>query len=49
MYREPEIALSINSKYSEKILNQENVYVIRHPHFLLPFIWSHHEKLVIVD
>jgi len=26
-----------------------NIKVLRHPSTLIPFMWSHHEKLVIVD
>jgi|JI6StandDraft_1071083.scaffolds.fasta_scaffold13056_3 phospholipase D1/2 len=30
-------------------LNPTNVKVLRHPVTVMPFLWSHHEKLVIID
>ncbi|KAL5565959.1 hypothetical protein UlMin_029123 [Ulmus minor] len=53
LYKEVSIALKINSSYSQrKLLNiHENVKVLRYPdHFSTGvYLWSHHEKLVIVD
>lgn len=53
LYKEVSIALKINSLYSKKkLLNiHENVKVLRSPdHFPTGiYLWSHHEKLVIVD
>ncbi|RZC93997.1 hypothetical protein C5167_016692 [Papaver somniferum] len=53
MYKEVALALKINSVYSKrKLLNiHENVRVLRYPdHFSSGvYLWSHHEKLVIVD
>ncbi|KAK9291478.1 hypothetical protein L1049_019426 [Liquidambar formosana] len=53
LYKEVAIALKINSLYSKKrLLNiHENVRVLRYPdHFSTGvYLWSHHEKLVIVD
>ncbi|XP_047331779.1 phospholipase D zeta 1-like [Impatiens glandulifera] len=53
MYKEVSIALKINSSYSMKrLLNiHENVKVLRYPHRRPAgiYLWSHHEKLVIVD
>ncbi|XP_048236121.1 phospholipase D zeta 1 [Ricinus communis] len=53
LYKEVAIALKINSLYSKKrLLNiHENVRVLRYPnHFSAGvYLWSHHEKLVIVD
>ncbi|KAA8545205.1 hypothetical protein F0562_019906 [Nyssa sinensis] len=53
LYKEVSIALKINSLYSKKrLLNiHENVRVLRSPdHFSAGvYLWSHHEKLVIVD
>ncbi|KAE8675417.1 Phospholipase D p2 [Hibiscus syriacus] len=53
LYKEVSIALKINSLYSKKLLHNihENVRVLRYPdHFLTGvYLWSHHEKLVIVD
>ena len=28
----------------------KNIKVLRHPNFILiPFLWSHHEKIIIID
>ncbi|KAK8633595.1 hypothetical protein V6N13_014439 [Hibiscus sabdariffa] len=53
LYNEVSIALKINSMYSKKLLHNihENVRVLRYPDHLSTgiYLWSHHEKLVIVD
>ncbi|KAK4476714.1 hypothetical protein RD792_015874 [Penstemon davidsonii] len=53
LYKEVSLALKINSLYSKKkLLNiHENVRVLRYPDHLSTgiYLWSHHEKLVIVD
>ncbi|XVF62533.1 hypothetical protein PTKIN_Ptkin09bG0015700 [Pterospermum kingtungense] len=53
LYKELALALKINSFYSKrKLLSiHENVRVLRYPdHFSTGvYLWSHHEKLVIVD
>lgn len=53
LYKEVSIALKINSMYSKKRLLKihENVKVLRHPDHVSTgvYLWSHHEKLVIVD
>ena len=52
VYNEPEIALTIDSKYTKlklESLHPTNIHVARHPNYLIPFMWSHHEKLVIID
>ncbi|XP_061369328.1 phospholipase D zeta 1-like isoform X2 [Gastrolobium bilobum] len=53
LYKEVAIALKINSVYSKRKLVSihENVRVLRYPdHFSSGvYLWSHHEKLVIVD
>ncbi|XP_020267613.1 phospholipase D zeta 1-like isoform X2 [Asparagus officinalis] len=53
LYKEVAIALKINSIYSKRrLLNiHENVKVLRYPdHFSTGvYLWSHHEKIVIVD
>lgn len=46
MYHEPKIALSIDSEFSQNVLealSPHNVFIVRHPNFILPFMWSHHE------
>ncbi|XP_021806239.1 phospholipase D zeta 1 isoform X1 [Prunus avium] len=53
LYKEVALALKINSVYSKRKLIgiHENVRVLRYPdHFSSGvYLWSHHEKLVIVD
>ncbi|KAG1371287.1 Phospholipase D zeta 2 [Cocos nucifera] len=53
LYKEVALALKINSVYSKRrLLNiHENVKVLRYPdHFSTGiYLWSHHEKIVIVD
>ncbi|VYS57619.1 unnamed protein product [Arabidopsis thaliana] len=53
IYKEVALALKINSVYSKRRLLgiHENVRVLRYPdHFSSGvYLWSHHEKLVIVD
>ncbi|GAV64170.1 PLDc domain-containing protein/PLDc_2 domain-containing protein [Cephalotus follicularis] len=53
LYKEVALALKINSVYSKrKLLSvHENVRVLRYPdHFSTGvYLWSHHEKIVIVD
>ncbi|QCE07301.1 phospholipase D [Vigna unguiculata] len=53
LYKEVSLALKINSLYSMKRLLKihENVKVLRYPdHFAARvYLWSHHEKLVIID
>lgn len=53
LYKEVALALKINSVYSKRrLLNiHENVRVLRYPdHFSSGvYLWSHHEKIVIVD
>ncbi|GAV58550.1 PLDc domain-containing protein/PLDc_2 domain-containing protein, partial [Cephalotus follicularis] len=53
LYKEVALALKINSSYSKrKLLSiHENVRVLRYPnHFSTGiYLWSHHEKLVIID
>ncbi|KAF7817946.1 Phospholipase D zeta 1 [Senna tora] len=53
LYKEVSLALKINSLYSKRKLldTHENVRVLRYPNHLSTgvYLWSHHEKLVIVD
>ncbi|KAJ0979908.1 hypothetical protein J5N97_015382 [Dioscorea zingiberensis] len=53
LYKEVALALKINSVYSKRRLLDihENVKVLRYPdHFSTGvYLWSHHEKIVIVD
>ncbi|XP_057962752.1 phospholipase D zeta 1-like isoform X2 [Malania oleifera] len=53
LYKEVALALKINSFYSKRRLLSihENIRVLRYPdHFSTGiYLWSHHEKLVIID
>ncbi|KAL1211749.1 Phospholipase D zeta 2 [Cardamine amara subsp. amara] len=53
LYKEVQIALKINSMYSKKRLQNihQNVKVLRYPDHLSTgiYLWSHHEKIVVVD
>ena len=50
VYREVKMALYNDSEYTKTALESlsPNIRVLRHPKNFL-FIWSHHEKLVIID
>lgn len=54
LYKELEVSLTINSSHSRTALLERNpnIKVIRHPSMSIRggiFLWSHHEKLVVVD
>lgn len=51
LYKEPTIALSLDSAYTKSHLTSlnRNIVIMRHPDYLLPFLWSHHEKIVLID
>ena len=51
LYYECSLALKINSKHTEDALSRlhKNIFVTRHPTNKLDLMWSHHEKLVIID
>ena len=51
LYKEFEIALAINSTHAKTTLQNlhQNIKVTRHPKKSLDILWSHHEKLVIID
>lgn len=51
LFKEVEIALGLKSLYSKRTLlkkHRENIKVIRHPRTLIS-LWSHHEKIVLID
>ena len=50
LYREVKLALNNDSAYTKSALQSlsPNIKVIRHPKEFL-FLWSHHEKMVVVD
>lgn len=53
LYKEVPLALKINSSYSMRklLLIHENIKVLRYPDHLASgiYLWSHHDKIVIVD
>ena len=51
LFCEVKLALAINSLYAKNLLNNlhENIKVTRHPKGTSSILWSHHEKLVIID
>ena len=52
VYKEVSFALSLNSDHTKKTLQACGARVIRHPHRSVvgtQFLWSHHEKMVIID
>lgn len=52
IYNAPKLALTIDSEFTQKYLTglSANIRVVMHPNYMLiPFMWSHHEKMVIVD
>ncbi|RHY29394.1 hypothetical protein DYB32_005171 [Aphanomyces invadans] len=50
VYREHHMVLPNDSKFAKSSLVGPNIYVLRHPDFvLIPQFWSHHEKIVCID
>ncbi len=51
LYCECSLALTLNSKHSKDAIIKLNnkIQIIRHPKDALDLLWSHHEKLVIID
>ena len=50
IYSEPRYFLYTDSLNVVNSFNHPNITIYRHPHYLLPnFIWSHHEKIIIID
>ena len=51
LYAEYSVALTLKSEYVENTLKSlhPNIEVKRHPLLDTTFLWSHHEKLVIID
>ena len=50
VYREIEGTLCIDSAFTKEWLSKchKNINVIRHPRYYV-HLWSHHEKMVIID
>ena len=51
LFCEPTLALAINSLYTKRTLQSlhPNIKITRHPKGTQSILWSHHEKLVIID
>ena len=51
LYYECSIAIKLNSKHTMDTLEKlhKNIMVTRHPTDKLDLLWSHHEKLVVID
>ena len=51
VYQECSFALTLDSQHTEQSLEKlhQNIIVTRHPYGLTDLLWSHHEKLVIID
>ena len=51
LFCEPSLALAINSLYTKRTLQNlhTNIKITRHPKGAQSILWSHHEKLVIID
>jgi len=51
VYYECSLALTLNSKHTEEVFKKINpkIQVTRHPSNASTLLWSHHEKLVIID
>lgn len=46
------MALNLDSQYTQDYLTSlsANIKIMMHPNYvLIPFMWSHHEKMVIID
>lgn len=51
VYQEPRIALNNDSLHTKTYLESlsSNIKVLRHPSQKIPFLYSHHEKMVVID
>jgi phosphatidylserine/phosphatidylglycerophosphate/cardiolipin synthase-like enzyme len=51
IYKEVTFALGLNSNHTKEMLNKlhNNIKVTRHPKSRFDLLWSHHEKVVIID
>ena len=51
IYYECSLALTLNSKHTQDTLEKlhKNIKVTRHPSDKFDLLWSHHEKLVVID
>jgi phosphatidylserine/phosphatidylglycerophosphate/cardiolipin synthase-like enzyme len=51
IFKEVKLALSLDSIHTKSVFNKlhKNIKVTRHPKKNLDLLWSHHEKIVIID
>ena len=50
VYKEKTVALTLNSEHTENaFFNHPNIQFVRHPTDIMVILWSHHEKLVVID
>lgn len=54
IYKEFSLALTLNSLHSQQTLQARSpkIKVVRHPHRSVyggVFLWSHHEKIIVID
>lgn len=51
LYQEPTVLTngSLYTKQTLERLNPQRIHVMRHPNTVVPFLWSHHEKLMVID
>ena len=51
VYNHPPLVLANDAEYTAKALKalHPRIKVLLHPTDLIPGIWSHHEKLVVID
>lgn len=51
VFQEPKMFVNNDSEHVEYYLMSlhRNITVLRHPNNIVPHIWSHHEKMVIID
>lgn len=50
-FKEPKMFVNNDSEHVESYLQSlhRNITVLRHPDNMIPLLWSHHEKMVIID
>ena len=51
IYKEVKVAINVNSNHTKETFNKlnPNIKVTRHPKSNFELMWSHHEKIIIID
>jgi phospholipase D1/2 len=51
VYNAPTMALNLDTKHTKKALESlsQNITVVTHPDQGIPKLYSHHEKMVLID